>query len=144
MAKRVTKSDEEWKEQLTEQEYRVLRKADTDMPHKGEYTNMMPESGYFVCKGCGAPLYSAASKFKVSCGWPAFEKGYEHSISIKKDTSAGMTRTEILCSACDGHLGHAFVGEGLCPSNERHCVNSSSIKYCNDEAPSIPEVTFAK
>ena len=144
MTKRVEKTDEEWKKQLTSKEYRVLRKADTDMAHSGEYTKTMPKEGHFECRGCGTPLYSASSKFKVSCGWPAFDKGYKGSIAIKQDSSAGMVRTEILCASCDGHLGHAFIGEGLCSTNERHCVNSSSIKYRDTQGPNIAEVTFAK
>ncbi|KAJ9464254.1 Peptide methionine sulfoxide reductase B5 [Diplonema papillatum] len=132
---KVVKSDDEWRKQLTDQEYRVLRKGDTDRPHSGEYDTVLPKTGYFQCRGCGAPLYSAASKFKCGCGWPAFDKAYKGFVAVKEDVSHGMRRTEVLCQACDGHLGHVFMGEGLTNTNQRHCVNSSSITYVDKPLP---------
>eukprot|EP01061_Rhynchopus_euleeides_P012100 TRINITY_DN21714_c0_g1_i1.p1 TRINITY_DN21714_c0_g1~~TRINITY_DN21714_c0_g1_i1.p1 ORF type:complete len:143 (+),score=36.29 TRINITY_DN21714_c0_g1_i1:51-479(+) len=138
----VVRTDEEWRARLTAQEYAVLRQADTDRPHKGEYTTFQPKAGHFVCKGCDAPLYSAASKFPCSCGWPAFNKAYQGFVATKTDSSGGMVRVEILCAACQSHLGHVFNGEGLTPTNQRHCVNSTSVKYTEAEpqAP-LPEAT---
>uniref|UniRef100_A0A061RAK1 Peptide-methionine (R)-S-oxide reductase n=1 Tax=Tetraselmis sp. GSL018 TaxID=582737 RepID=A0A061RAK1_9CHLO len=125
----VKRTDEEWKSVLTPMEYRVLRLKGTEPPSTGEYDKYYPESGYFKCAGCGNPLYSAEAKFDSGCGWPAFDRCYEGSIVTKADTSLGMRRVEILCASCGGHLGHVFEGEGFTPTNERHCVNSASIKF---------------
>ena len=85
--------------------------------------------------GCGHPLYSASAKFGSGCGWPAFDKCYSGSVKTIEDNTFGMKRIEILCSNCDGHLGHVFEGEGFTPTNERHCVNSVSIKFVKGQVP---------
>lgn len=93
-----------------------------------------PKTGHFACAGCDAPLYSAESKFKSGCGWPAFDKCYKGAIITTADESLFMRRVEILCANCGGHMGHVFEGEHMTATNERHCVNSVSVKYV-DKAP---------
>lgn len=125
----ATLTDAEWRKKLSPQEYHILRQKGTEYPGTGEYDGFYPKEGYFACRGCGQPIYSAAAKFQSGCGWPAFDKCYEGSVSIKKDSSFGMRRVEIMCSNCDGHLGHVFEGERMTDTNERHCVNSMSLKF---------------
>ncbi|KAL8275918.1 hypothetical protein Esti_000180 [Eimeria stiedai] len=121
----------------TTDEYRVLRKKATEPPGTGEYDAFSPKTGCFVCRGCGAPLFPATSKFKSGCGWPAFDMAYKGQVKALLDLSGGMRRWEIVCNACGGHLGHVFTGERLTQTNERHCVNSLSIRYQQNE-PSPP------
>jgi len=135
--------DTTWRSQLSAAEYRVLRMKGTEA-RGGEYDAFYPDEGHFVCRGCGLPLYSAASKFKSGCGWPAFEQCYRGAVETTEDSSHGMRRIEITCSRCEGHLGHVFVGEHMTPSNERHCVNSVSVKFVSGhhgaaEEPVVPD-----
>eukprot|EP00013_Stygamoeba_regulata_P020555 CAMPEP_0177659738 /NCGR_PEP_ID=MMETSP0447-20121125/17614_1 /TAXON_ID=0 /ORGANISM="Stygamoeba regulata, Strain BSH-02190019" /LENGTH=148 /DNA_ID=CAMNT_0019164651 /DNA_START=165 /DNA_END=611 /DNA_ORIENTATION=+ len=132
---RVEKTEEEWKKVLTPEEFHVLREKGTERAGAGEYNGVVP-SGYFVCRACGQPLYTAAAKFHSGCGWPAFDKCFQGAIKTKTDTSFGMKRVEIMCAACDGHLGHVFEGERMTATNERHCVNSVSIKHVKGDVPS--------
>ncbi|EDQ88840.1 uncharacterized protein MONBRDRAFT_25959 [Monosiga brevicollis MX1] len=138
---RVEKSDQEWRSQLSKEEYRVLRNKGTE-PTNGEYDKFYPKKGYFVCRGCQTPLYSAAAKFASGCGWPAFDKCYAGAVKTHVDNSFGMRRVEIVCAACDGHLGHVFEGERFTETNERHCVNSVSVRYVEGEPD--PGLTEAK
>jgi len=131
----VMKTDAEWKAELTAQEFDVLRKKGTEPARSGEYDKLYPKEGYFACKGCGNPLYSAQSKFNSGCGWPAFDKCYDKGVITEVDLAHGMKRIEIMCLKCGGHLGHVFTGERATPTNERHCVNSVSVKYVKDAAP---------
>ena len=128
-AEKITKSDAEWKNELTSQQYQVLRLKGTEPARTGEYDKFYPTEGHFVCAGCGNPLYSAESKFNSGCGWPAFDKCYEGAVDTNIDNTFGMRRVEIVCAKCDGHLGHVFENEGFTPTAERHCVNSVSVKY---------------
>eukprot|EP00667_Euglena_gracilis_P021316 EG_transcript_23294 len=132
---RITKTDEEWRSALPEFDYRVLRQKATEPAGSGEYNKFYPKEGYFACKGCGTPLYSAQAKFNSGCGWPAFDQCYSGAVQTKVDNSHGVRRVEILCGACDGHLGHVFQGEGFSSTNERHCVNSVSVKYVAGPPP---------
>ena len=93
-----------------------------------------PGEGYFECRACKNPLYSAEAKFKSGCGWPAFDKCYKNAVEVTEDNSHGMRRIEITCASCAGHLGHVFVGEHMTPTNERHCVNSVSVKFVKGAA----------
>lgn len=122
-------SENEWRDLLTPEEFHVLREKGTEYPGSGQYDGYYPKEGHFVCKACGNALYSAESKFKSGCGWPAFDKCYKGSIETKIDESFHSRRVEILCAKCGGHLGHVFEGERMTPTNERHCVNSVSVKY---------------
>lgn len=136
----ATKTDAEWRAELTDAEYYVLRQKGTEPGGTGELNKFYPKKGegYFSCKGCSNPLYSAAAKFDSGCGWPAFDKCYTGSVKTDVDDSLGVRRIEITCSACDGHLGHVFQGEKFTLTNERHCVNSISLKYVKGEVPLKP------
>jgi len=122
-------SDEEWRVKLTPEQFKVLREKGTERPGTGEY-NKHYEKGVYTCAGCDTPLYTSETKFDSGCGWPAFYDAIPGALEIHEDTSHGMRRTEIVCKACGGHLGHVFKGEGFStPTDERHCVNSISLKF---------------
>lgn len=124
----MKKSEEDWKKELNEEEFRVLRKAGTEMPFSGKY-NLHFEEGTYYCRGCGAELFDSDGKFESHCGWPSFDKAIEKGVIIEKpDTSHGMVRTEILCSACESHLGHVF-NDGPTETGLRYCVNSVSLSF---------------
>jgi len=127
------KSQAEWKKLLTPDEYRVLREKGTEMPGSGEYDKIYPVQGHFVCRACKLPLYPANAKFDSGSGWPSFDDCYPDAISTVIDTSHGMERTEICCKGCGSHLGHRFTGERHTKKNQRDCVNSLSLEYCNAE-----------
>ncbi|EGW34724.1 uncharacterized protein SPAPADRAFT_57791 [Spathaspora passalidarum NRRL Y-27907] len=127
----MSKSEEEWRAVLTPEQFRVLRQRGTEAPNVGEYTNTpATDKGFYDCAGCGNPLYKSSTKFIAHCGWPAFYEAIPGSIKVYRDDSYGMVREEMRCAKCDGHLGHIFKGEGYkTPTDERHCVNSISIKF---------------
>ncbi|KAL2342022.1 hypothetical protein Fmac_009962 [Flemingia macrophylla] len=123
----LQKSEEEWRAILSPQQFRILRQKGTEFPGTGEYDKFFGE-GVYNCAGCGTPLYRSITKFNSGCGWPAFYEGLPGAINRNPDPD-GM-RIEITCAACGGHLGHVFKGEGFpTPTNERHCVNSISLKF---------------
>ncbi|PHH52443.1 Peptide methionine sulfoxide reductase B2, chloroplastic [Ceratocystis fimbriata CBS 114723] len=128
------RSDEEWRAVLSPEQFRILREKGTERPGTGEYDSHHPSTGVYTCAGCSAPLYRASHKFKSGCGWPAYFDSIPGAVVRHEDRSLGMTRTEIMCSNCGGHLGHVFKGEGYpTPTNERHCVNSVSLRFTEDE-----------
>ncbi len=124
----VTKSDAEWKQLLTQEEYEVLREKGTERPFTGKYWNLH-EEGVYICKACKLPLFSSESKFESGTGWPSFYKAIQNShLSILKDTSFGMIREEVNCARCGGHLGHVF-DDGPEPTGLRYCMNSVSLDF---------------
>ena len=123
----VQKSEAEWREGLSNEEYRVLRQKGTERPGSGEYNKFAPKDGHFVCAGCEQSLYSAAAKFDSGCGWPAFDKIVEGGVVTMTDRSMGMSRVEIMCGGCGGHLGHVFEGERMTDTNERHHGQSALL-----------------
>ncbi|XP_052204442.1 peptide methionine sulfoxide reductase B5-like [Diospyros lotus] len=123
----LRRSEEEWRAILSPQQFRILRQKGTEYPGTGKYDKFF-EGGIYSCAGCGTPLYRSTTKFNSGCGWPAFYEGLPGAINRNPDPD-GM-RTEITCAACGGHLGHVFKGEGFrTPTDERHCVNSISLKF---------------
>lgn len=125
---KVNKSEEEWKKELSSEEYYVLREAGTERPFTGKF-NMHFENGVYTCAACDEELFSSGSKFDGHCGWPSFDKEIEKGQIIERiDTSHGMTRTEILCGNCGSHLGHVF-DDGPTKTGLRYCVNSLSLDF---------------
>jgi peptide-methionine (R)-S-oxide reductase len=135
MAYAVEKSDAEWREELSPQEYSVLRKAGTERPFTGEYTDTKT-AGVYRCRACNAELFRSDTKFDSHCGWPSFFAPLaEDRVEYLEDRSFGSVRTEVLCATCGSHLGHVFAGEGYdTPTDLRYCINSISLTLEPDQA----------
>lgn len=126
MAK-IEKSEREWRAELTPEQYHVLREKGTEAPFSGEYDYTF-EPGTYRCAGCGAELFESGAKYDSGCGWPAFSApAAAGAVEEEADTSFGMTRTEVLCASCGGHLGHVFP-DGPQPTGVRYCINSTALK----------------
>ncbi|WP_034058306.1 peptide-methionine (R)-S-oxide reductase MsrB [Lacinutrix jangbogonensis] len=121
------KSNKEWQDQLTDDEYHILREKGTERPHTGAY-NLHFEEGIYKCAGCNQQLFESSSKFDAHCGWPSFDESIKGAVKYVLDKDHGMTRTEIVCSNCGGHLGHVF-NDGPTETGTRYCVNSISVKF---------------
>ncbi len=134
MNEKVVKTDEQWRAELSPEEYRVLREAGTEAAFIGEYTDT-EANGIYACRACGAELFRSDAKFHSGCGWPSFFTPLAaETVTEIKDMSHGMVRTEIRCAACDSHLGHVFEGEGYkTPTDLRYCINSISMTLIEDK-----------
>uniref|UniRef100_A0A093VLX1 Peptide-methionine (R)-S-oxide reductase n=1 Tax=Talaromyces marneffei PM1 TaxID=1077442 RepID=A0A093VLX1_TALMA len=129
------RTDEEWRAVLSPEQFRIIRQKGTEPPGSGKFDSHYPSTGVYNCAACDAPLYKADTKFKSGCGWPAYFDSVPGAVTRHTDRAFGMERTEIVCSNCGGHLGHVFKGEGYpTPTDERHCVNSISLKFSEDES----------
>ena len=125
MTTKVTKTDAEWREQLTPQEYKVLREAGTERAFTGEYTDTKTE-GVYRCRACNAEIFRSTEKFESHCGWPSFwDPAGSDTVTLHDDSSFWAQRVEVRCATCDSHLGHVFSGEGYgTPTDQRYCINS--------------------
>ncbi|MGP3986885.1 peptide-methionine (R)-S-oxide reductase MsrB [Streptomyces sp. 3N207] len=134
MSYEIDKTEEQWRAELTPEEYHVLREAGTERPFTGEYTDTRT-TGVYECRACGAELFRSDTKFASHCGWPSFyDPAGSDAVELLTDRSMGMVRTEVRCARCGSHLGHVFEGEGYStPTDQRYCINSVSLRLVPEE-----------
>ena len=128
MDKKINKTEAEWKEILTPQQYYILRQKGTDMPGDGGYTQHF-DKGTYHCAACDAQLFESGTKYESHCGWPSFDDAIDGAVEYHLDKSHGMIRTEITCSRCGGHLGHVFDDGPRDTTGKRYCVNTTSLRF---------------
>ena len=140
--KKITMDDTKWKEKLTPEQYRILRKAGTERPFGEVYSTFKKQGlGKYVCAGCDTELFSSNEKFDSKCGWPSFyDPSKAKNVKTSVDYHLGYPRTEVLCAVCDGHLGHVFTGEGFdTPTDKRYCINGTVLKFIPAESADSEE-----
>jgi peptide-methionine (R)-S-oxide reductase len=123
----LQKTEAEWKAELGEARYKILREKGTERPFTGEY-NLTFDEGAYQCGACNTPLFASDNKFDSGCGWPSFDESIEGAVQYIQDRTLGMMRTEILCANCGSHLGHVF-NDGPTKTGQRYCVNSLSVDF---------------
>ncbi|WP_324826557.1 peptide-methionine (R)-S-oxide reductase MsrB [Qipengyuania zhejiangensis] len=134
MSDKTIRSEAEWREALTPEQYHVLREGGTERAFAGAYDGMKAE-GEYHCAGCGQLLFSSAKKYDSGSGWPSFTDPAENdAVEMRRDTSHGMVRTEVLCANCEGHLGHVFP-DGPGENGLRYCINSVALEFEGEDAP---------
>lgn len=134
MSYRVEKSDDQWREELTPEQYAVLRESGTERAWTGELLDE-ERSGFYTCAACNAELFKSGTKFDSHCGWPSFYDAVNpDAVQLLDDTSHGMVRTEVRCAACGSHLGHVFPDGFGTPTGQRYCMNSLSLSFTADES----------
>jgi peptide-methionine (R)-S-oxide reductase len=132
VTEKIRKSEDEWRQELSPEQYQILRQKGTERPFTGEY-NQEKRPGTYLCAACGNELFASAAKYDSGSGWPSFYRPVEEgSVETEEDRAFGMRRTEIRCARCDSHLGHVFP-DGPRPTGLRYCVNSASLKLKTDE-----------
>lgn len=125
------KTDEQWKQDLTPEQYKMLREKETEMPFTGKYLKEKGK-GVYKCIGCGNPLFSSDTKFDSQSGWPSFDKALPNAVKQREDSSHGMERVEVICSICESHLGHLF-DDGPTETKSRYCINSTCLDLEKEE-----------
>jgi peptide-methionine (R)-S-oxide reductase len=129
MDTKISKTEEQWRAELTPEQYEVLRRAGTERPFTGKYWNAH-EDGTYRCAGCGAELFNSDTKFDSGSGWPSFtEPAVAEAVEVRRDLSHGMIRTEVVCRRCGGHLGHVFDDGPADKGGLRYCINSCSLDF---------------